>query len=449
MNDRAHTKARKQLEYDVLPFLDTAYWSCFLRGLCHLGHLTVAADYFFNNDLEYLKSSDPDRTFTMSITNTKAARYEIEGIEDMVPTLWSPTKVRSQLNKFSKYNVYSTKKILGVKSVSANKLHGYGYLEEIVVKRADHQFYNNDIVDFIVALRMFIRSLVINKSIEDSHLGVESYQKKLNITPPQQTFPEIEFKELYTPSHKPPGVIYKDLTKQKRVMRADEQYKFLNRMLKKVWDELHHRILDFSLEYNKEMPRRKWMAIDRKRSALTLELIDKQMRERRIIRNFERLAGARELEMDYKLMMQHQSDTKVLTTTMEILPKPTSNKLYGRVFQTLCKQGDWFSFAKRCAHSLAWIDDNRSCIKHWKSGFFLIDRRAIPDSMDWRHPSVAIDDPQPAAGSFNMAGVRYLSAHIIKLREIPDRVLVLSGLSRIWKSRVCDPVLRGADGNGM
>ncbi|GJU49530.1 hypothetical protein Tco_1219085 [Tanacetum coccineum] len=207
----------------------------------HPGHLTVAADYFFNNDLEYLKSSDPERTYTTSITKTKAARYEIEGIEDMVPTLWSPTKVgydkdalkgikhwgegrklwhRSQLNKFSKHNVYSTKKILGVKSVSVKKLHGYGHLEEIVVKRADRQFYkfkegdfvdlhlndiedmlllavqhklfhliDNDIVDFIVALRMFTRSLVIKKRVEDLQLGVESYQKKLNITPPQQTFP--------------------------------------------------------------------------------------------------------------------------------------------------------------------------------------------------------------------------------------------------------------------
>ncbi|GJW00954.1 hypothetical protein Tco_1556205 [Tanacetum coccineum] len=59
----------------------------------HPGHLTIAADYFFNNDLEYLKSSDLERTYTMLITKTKAARYEIEGIEDMVPTLWSPTKV--------------------------------------------------------------------------------------------------------------------------------------------------------------------------------------------------------------------------------------------------------------------------------------------------------------------------------------------------------------------
>ncbi|GJR35628.1 retrovirus-related pol polyprotein from transposon TNT 1-94 [Tanacetum coccineum] len=125
-------------------------------------HRTVAADYFFNNDLEYLKTSDPKVTYTTSIMKTKAAWYEIKGIKDMVPTLWSIIKhaydkdalmgikhwgerrklwYRSQVNKFSKQNVYSTKAILGVKSVSVKKLHGYGHLEAIVVKRSDQQLY--------------------------------------------------------------------------------------------------------------------------------------------------------------------------------------------------------------------------------------------------------------------------------------------------------------------
>ncbi|GKF54485.1 hypothetical protein Tco_0161395 [Tanacetum coccineum] len=64
-------------------------------------------------------------TYTTSITKTKAARYEIEWIEDMVPTLWR------------------------VMSVSIQKLHGYGYLEEIVVKRADRQFYKFKEGDFV------------------------------------------------------------------------------------------------------------------------------------------------------------------------------------------------------------------------------------------------------------------------------------------------------------
>ncbi|GKE15983.1 hypothetical protein Tco_1423560, partial [Tanacetum coccineum] len=44
----------------------------------------------------------------------------------------------------------------------------------------------------------------------------------------------------------------------------------------------------------------------------------------------------------------------------------------------------------------------------------------IPDAMVWRHPDAAIDDPWPAAGSFNMVDVRRLSAHVIKLRDIPE-----------------------------
>nr|GEV97341.1 hypothetical protein [Tanacetum cinerariifolium] len=172
----------------------------------------------------------------------------------------------------------------------------------LVVQHKLFHLIDCDIVDFIVALCMFTRSLVIKKWVKDLQLGVESYQKKLNSTLPQQTFPKIEFKELYTPSHKPPRVIYEDLVKQKRVMRADEPYKFSNGTLKKVRDKIHHRAPDFDLGYNKEMLRKKWTAIDKKRSELMVELIDKQMRERRIIWKLERLVGAREPEMDFKLM---------------------------------------------------------------------------------------------------------------------------------------------------
>ncbi|GKA64859.1 hypothetical protein Tco_0764566 [Tanacetum coccineum] len=229
------------------------------------GHRTVAADYFFNNDLKYLKTYDLEVTYTTSIMNTKVARYEIKGIEDMVPTLWSTIKYaynkdaekgikhwgerrklwyRSQIRQISKQNIYSTKAILGVKSVSAKKLHGHGHLEEIMVKRSDQQLYKfkegdfvdlhlndikdmlilvvrhklfyldvNVIVDFIVALLMFIRSLILKRCVEDLQLGVESYQKKLNITKHQKIFLEMEFKEPYTPSYDLPGIIYEDLNK--------------------------------------------------------------------------------------------------------------------------------------------------------------------------------------------------------------------------------------------
>ncbi|GJU31984.1 hypothetical protein Tco_1175573 [Tanacetum coccineum] len=75
-------------------------------------------------------------------------------------------------------------------------------------------------------------------------------------------------------------------------MQADELYKFSDGTLKTVRDELHHRILDFHLGCNKEMSRRKWTAIDKRISELMVELIDKQMRKRRIIRNLERLVDS-------------------------------------------------------------------------------------------------------------------------------------------------------------
>ncbi|GJT09572.1 hypothetical protein Tco_0856614 [Tanacetum coccineum] len=54
-----------------------------LKG--HLGHLTIAIEHFFNNDLEYLKSGSEERKYTTLISKTKAAKYDLKFIEDMIP----------------------------------------------------------------------------------------------------------------------------------------------------------------------------------------------------------------------------------------------------------------------------------------------------------------------------------------------------------------------------
>nr|GFA65354.1 hypothetical protein [Tanacetum cinerariifolium] len=72
-------------------------------------------------------------------------------------------------------------------------------IEDMLLLAVQHKLFHldgSDIVDFIVALRIFTRSLIIKKRVEDLLLGVESYQKKLSIIIPQKNFPEIEFKEL-------------------------------------------------------------------------------------------------------------------------------------------------------------------------------------------------------------------------------------------------------------
>ncbi|GJT65397.1 hypothetical protein Tco_1016877 [Tanacetum coccineum] len=93
---------------------------------------------------------------------TKAAKYDMQGIEDMVPNLWSPIKVaynrhallgtshwRSKRqtfygyasNRVSKHDVYSTKIILVMKNVKVNIWYCYGHLEEIEIRRSDQHLY--------------------------------------------------------------------------------------------------------------------------------------------------------------------------------------------------------------------------------------------------------------------------------------------------------------------
>ncbi|GJX49341.1 serine carboxypeptidase-like protein 25 [Tanacetum coccineum] len=97
--------------------------------------------------------------------------------------------------------------------------------------------------------------------------------------------------------------------------------------------------------------------------------------------------------------------------------------------------------------TLLWIPSSlgsfflRSCMKSWKSVFFLIDHRVIPDYMSWRHPSSVVDDPKP----HSQEDVRRLSAHVVKLRDIPDGVLVLSGLIMGIHDFLCLPEWIGTE----
>ncbi|GKA61523.1 hypothetical protein Tco_0760930 [Tanacetum coccineum] len=51
------------------------------------GHQVVLVDYFINNDLEYLRGGISSKKYTTSTIKTKAAKYDIQGIEDMVLSL--------------------------------------------------------------------------------------------------------------------------------------------------------------------------------------------------------------------------------------------------------------------------------------------------------------------------------------------------------------------------
>ncbi|GKB76924.1 hypothetical protein Tco_0943819 [Tanacetum coccineum] len=237
------------------------------------GRQVVHVNYFINNDLEYLKGGSSSSKYTTSITKTKAAKYDdIQGIEDMVPSLWSPMK--------SKHDVFSTKRIIVVTHVKVMKWYDYGYLEKIEVRREDQQLYKfregnfprlnlrdiedtmlllvqkklsnlkRDVIfDVNVSLRMFTRRVVILKQVEDLQLGVKSYQKKLNITKPETFRPNISNMTPYTTYNNPQGIIYLDMLKRNRLMRSDELYKFCDGTLTYVRSVLHDIASSLRMDY--------------------------------------------------------------------------------------------------------------------------------------------------------------------------------------------------------
>nr|GEW94084.1 hypothetical protein [Tanacetum cinerariifolium] len=100
----------------------------------------LLADYFINNDLEYLKGGSSSSKYATSTTRTMAAKYDnIKGIDDTVPKLRSPK---------SPQDFYSKRSIIAVTNVKVMRWYDYGYLENIIVRKDDNVLYKFKEGDF-------------------------------------------------------------------------------------------------------------------------------------------------------------------------------------------------------------------------------------------------------------------------------------------------------------
>ncbi|GJW01240.1 hypothetical protein Tco_1556491 [Tanacetum coccineum] len=293
-----------------------------LKGTCKS---ITELEYHLEEYLEYLKGGDLSRRYSSSVTKTKVATYELKWIEDLVPELWSPVH-----NLTSSKDVYSRRRIIAVTRNTIMKMYDYGYLEEIEVCRDDQKLYTfkegdfkrlrlQDIEDMLlllvqqkltnltiderhdlnVALRMYTKHIVIQRRVKDLQLGVESYQKKLNLTKPDTYRLNLRNKTAYTSHSDPHGIIYVDQFKRKRLMRADELHKFIDDTLNDVRTALHDIAAGIRMEY---MPMRKWSNLDKKRARVMVQYIDKQLYQRRLMRNLEKFIGGREYGKDLRLL---------------------------------------------------------------------------------------------------------------------------------------------------
>ncbi|GKA95189.1 hypothetical protein Tco_0817227 [Tanacetum coccineum] len=191
------------------------------------GRRVIPFDHFVNNDLAYLSGGISSRTYATSVTKTKAVDYgHIKWIEDFIPnSMWSQVssvydkhalwgishwgRKRQQfygfaVNRESSRDVYSKHRILAFTKLKIVEWHNYKHLEWITVRRNDDKLYTfkegdynrlrlQDIEDMLlllvqgkltnlnvkerlalgISLRMFTRSVVLRRHVEDLQLGIQ------------------------------------------------------------------------------------------------------------------------------------------------------------------------------------------------------------------------------------------------------------------------------------
>ncbi|GKE13029.1 hypothetical protein Tco_1416580 [Tanacetum coccineum] len=158
----------------------------------------------------------------LRVTKTKAADYgHIKWIEDLVPnTMWSQVPIITVRRDDDKLYTF--------KEGDYNRLH-LEDIEDMLLLLVQGKLTNLNIEEHLalgVSLRMFTRSIVIKRRVEDLQLGIESYQKKLNLT-------KLEYNK----------------DKKNRLMRIDELQKFSDGTLNDVRSALDDILKQIRMEY--------------------------------------------------------------------------------------------------------------------------------------------------------------------------------------------------------
>ncbi|GJX02090.1 hypothetical protein Tco_0186003 [Tanacetum coccineum] len=228
------------------------------------GQVTIQPQYFFNKDLEYLVSCDKERMNALSISKLKAAYYPDFRLEELIPSLWIESE--------REYNISAA----------------YGNLNHLSGADKVHLFN---------AVNLWIRNIVIRKHIEDLQLRIESYQMKLNLT--------LLFKEDYTIVHKPRAVIYRDRNNKKKMMMESEVHKFSDGTLTRILEKMDYMVKDFVLfKFNPGMENRIWSRDDKMRSKEFIEVIERRLKIRRILRSLESFVSGRLRDVDYRFIQR-------------------------------------------------------------------------------------------------------------------------------------------------
>ncbi|GKC77375.1 hypothetical protein Tco_1128149 [Tanacetum coccineum] len=247
-------------------------------------------------------------------------------------------------------DVYSRHRIIAVTSLKIMEFFGYKHLEEITIRRQDDQLYrfregdfkrlrHQDIEDMLlllvqgkmtnlnlderfalnVALRMYMRRIVIQERMDGLQLAVESYQKKINLSRPDSYRLDLRKITPYTAYHNIQGIIYQDDMDINHLMRTDELYKFSDDTLNHVrtahndiatnkMDSMHSTLTCTTTTMPQKLP-------------MILKHVEFDESDTYVLEKFDTLAGNPVNEILLKLNLP---DHRILKKVGEVLFQPDS-----------------------------------------------------------------------------------------------------------------------------
>ncbi|GKC30662.1 hypothetical protein Tco_1037956 [Tanacetum coccineum] len=144
-----------------------------------------------------------------------------------------------------------------------------------------HHLPLEDERDFNNALLLFIRTTLIKNRVEDLALGVESYQRTINLTKPKLYFKGINENIPYTMTGTGKGVVYLNGYNHRSLMKLNEVHKFSDGTLTKIQENLIEMPTKNKLgRGNERLKRRDWNDKDIKKSKEMVNKINQVMKHR-------------------------------------------------------------------------------------------------------------------------------------------------------------------------
>ncbi|GKD85726.1 hypothetical protein Tco_1356880 [Tanacetum coccineum] len=105
----------------------------------------------------------------------------------------------------------------------------------------------------------------------------------------------------YTAYHDIQGIIYQNDMDKNRLMRTDELHKFSDGTLNHVCTALNDIATGIQMEY---LTKRKWSKQDNQRARVMINVIDKKLRDGRLMRSLEKFVGGIPYGGDLRLLQR-------------------------------------------------------------------------------------------------------------------------------------------------